>query len=484
MNEKEFLELLENSSLEEMDQKNIQFLLEYFQKKHPSLMASRSYLFSGAAGTGKTFLAVKLLEALNQEVIYLASTDIGLTNGKKCFSFEDLLSQIKNDVPQIIFLDDLYYLFNRIDEIEIEAKDKRGFLSILDLTKKNPLTVLIATINEMMDLDERMLDRIEVKIDVGLPSEAHKQKFLEKQFPDHFPDKLCQYLAINSIGYNYRDLPELVRMAYRLGGGKVSPASLQEALKKYTPTQLHGFKVENGLKINFKQIIGKEEAVRASQRLIKFYRNEEISKKLGLKRENLFLFHGPAGTGKTFLAKALAGEIGFPLINIKARDIYHGRINQVVELAKRYRNCIIFIDEAEKLFGNSRHDSDHHIIGEFNSAIEGGYGQEVKAIFILAMNELSRFGEALQDRFIAVEFELPSYEERAFFYENKVKETGVAVDCDYLAKITDNRSFREMEKAWNELMFSYMENPQEIDKEVIDSVLKEFNQPEKNSIFG
>ena len=459
----ELQNLLTSSSLEELDKKKVLFFIESFRNKLHSQMLSRSYIFYGSPGTGKTFLAEKLLEVLDLEMIYCASSELPF--GKRYFSFKEIALELKHGASQIIYIDDLNYLFKRDDNCNILPEDARDFLTILDTIQKDSSKYFLATINDLSDLDERMLDRIGVKIDVDLPSVQQKQNFFAARFQDSLPPELNKYLSLNSLGYNYRDLMELVRIAYCLGQGKISKNSLQDALHQYLPANLQGFNIENGLGFNLNDIIGKEEQVKISRRLVKLYQKPELRQKMGFNRANLLIFYGPPGTGKTFFVKALAGEMGFPIINAKSANLSHGRVHRVINLAMRYNNCIIFIDEAEKLFGNQPQAEDENFIGELNAALDGVGNKKIQSVIILAVNDLTRFGAALQDRFIPVEFGLPSHPERQTFYEHKLQGTGLTFNLDHLAKITKGMSFREMERAWNELMFDYLDNPQEIDCE-------------------
>ena len=277
----------------------------------------------------------------------------------------------------------------------------------------------------------------------------------------------------------------MLKLAYRIGKGNLDVEDIRTALKVYKPTQLYGYRVENGITLKLKDIIGKKEPLSHVKRIVQIYRNEGLSKKLGLRRANLLLFHGPPGTGKTFMAKALAGEIGFPLITISGGNVLGNpfqQIHSIGNMAKRYRNCVIFIDEAEKIFGNERFGSDNPLIGEFNRALESVDGKGVRAIFILAVNDLSRFGEAFRDRFVFMPFNLPSYEERYAFCSEKALRGGIEIDIEYLARISEGISYREMERIWGDLLYHYLENKDKITAGIISSIVKPAIATE--TIFG
>jgi len=463
-NMKIFRNILNNSSLRDIDKKNIEYIIEYFQGKHNPKLASRSFLFYGDPGLGKTHLAVQLLKTINKETLYMGCETFKEKNWTKYEDFNTLIKDADNNKKQIIFLDDLSYLLER-DDGEIITIDQRSIMQILNLVKKNPYKLLIATLNDFTCLDSRMVDRIEVKIMFDLPSNENKKRYLRTVFREHLKESDIKYISKNTIGYNYRDLPEMIKLAYRLGYNNINKNSLKKAIQLYRPTELYNFNIVNGIDINFSDIIGKEKAVTVLKKVATAYKNSELSEKLGLRRSNLLLFHGPPGSGKSFTASALAGEIGFPLIRIHARHIYEcgpfNAVETITNMARRFQNCVIFIDEAEKLLGNGRFEEDSPVLGEFHQCLDSGYGKEIQSILILAINDLSRFGNTLRDRFVHVPFSLPSFEERCTFFKYKIQQIRfnikIELPCVYLARITENMSYRDMDRYWNELMFHYLE---------------------------
>jgi len=461
---KEFKGVLKNSSFSELDKKNIEFTLEYFQGKHDPEISSRSFLLYGDTGIGKTYLTEKLLQAINTPILYMSCNDFSFSQGIRYSGFKEFLSKAKQEGRQILFFDDLGYLLSR-DQMIFHPDNTKIFMEILELVKKNPDKLLIATMNTMKALDERMMDRIEVKIRVEIPTNQNKLTFLDSCFHDHLTRAMRAFISKNSIGYNYRDVPEVIKLAYRLGENRVTMSSLKQALRIYQPTQLYGYKVENAVDVNLKDVIGKSKAITVMKRLIQVYKNDVLCDQLKLRRGNLLMFYGLPGTGKSFMARALAGEIGFPLINIEGRTLQRGdalrSIGMITDMAKRYRNCIIFIDEAEKLFGNPRFGADNPILGELHRCIDGVDGEDIQSIFIFAINDLSRFGQTLLDRFVLVEFVLPAFEDRMTFFAEKIALVRPYVSMETtsreLALHTENMSYRDLDRFWNDLMFSYIE---------------------------
>jgi AAA+ superfamily predicted ATPase len=163
-------------------------------------------------------------------------------------------------------------------------------------------------------------------------------------------------------------------------------------------------------------------------------------------------------------------------------------IKRITDLAKRYKNCVLFVDEAEKMFGNLRCGEDNMVLGELQKCLEGGDGKEIRSVVILAVNDLDRFGEGIKDRFNIIKFDLPSYEERLEFCKSKAEQAKEhlkqEIDYNYLARKTKDMSFREIDRFWNDLMFYYLENKNEINNETIAYLIKASGNEETDSMFG
>ncbi len=485
----EFNKILDEMSLSHHDKTNIKYLIGYFNNEKDKELASRSYLFQGEPGVGKSFLADKIVSLIKKEILYLGFSKPDIQGLKYFEDMEQLLLAIDNNKEQIIYLDDLNYIFNKENFGEISSEDKRSFLKILNTVKNQANKIFITTLNDLNELDERMIDRVEVKIQFDIPNADSKKTFLTQKFKKYLSPKKIEVLATNSIGYNYRDLPELIKLAYRFDN-KLSANTLKEAVKTYKPTQLMGFEVLTP-NIDLSSVIGNKNAINAIKRIKMSFKNKSLSKALNLNRNNLLLFHGTEGTGKSYMAQALAGELEYPLINVRGGDLMtnnpFSNIDRIVGLSKRYKQCVIFIDEIDKLIGSTGFQ-DNFLIGELQRQIEGAGKEKVEAIFILAMNNPSRFGSSFRSRFREIEFKTPEYEDRLQFCELKKqvvkKEMKLEVDEKVAATHTKGMSFRELENYWNELAFRHLEG-ERIDEQMLRKIGQELsNKTIVEGMFG
>src|SRR5437899_1547380 len=107
-------------------------------------------------------------------------------------------------------------------------------------------------------------------------------------------------------------------------------------------------------KITFRDVAGVEEAKDEVQELVEFLRDPKKFQKLGGRIPKGVLLVGPLGTGKTLLARAIAGEADVPFFSISGSDFVEmfvgvgaSRVRDMFEQGKKSAPCIIFIDEID-----------------------------------------------------------------------------------------------------------------------------------------
>ncbi|MDE1170809.1 MAG: ATP-dependent zinc metalloprotease FtsH [Verrucomicrobium sp.] len=113
-------------------------------------------------------------------------------------------------------------------------------------------------------------------------------------------------------------------------------------------------------RIMFKDVAGVEEAKEEVQEIVEFLKDPKRFQKLGGRIPKGVLMVGPPGTGKTMLAKAIAGEADVPFFSISGSDFVEmfvgvgaSRVRDMFEQGKKHAPCIIFIDEIDAV-GRSR----------------------------------------------------------------------------------------------------------------------------------
>ncbi len=165
------------------------------------------------------------------------------------------------------------------------------------------------------------------------------------------------------------------------GGSKGGPMSFGRSKAK-----LLG---EDQVKVTFEDVAGVEEAKHEVAELVEFLRDPGRFQKLGGKMPCGVLLVGSPGTGKTLLAKAVAGEARVPFFTISGSDFVEmfvgvgaSRVRDMFEQAKRRAPCIIFIDEIDAV-GRHRgaglgggHDEREQTLNQLLVEMDGFEGKE------------------------------------------------------------------------------------------------------------
>ena len=155
---------------------------------------------------------------------------------------------------------------------------------------------------------------------------------------------------------------------------------------------------EDQVKINFGDVAGCDEAKEEVAELVEFLRDPGKFQKLGGKIPQGVLMVGSPGTGKTLLAKAIAGEAKVPFFTISGSDFVEmfvgvgaSRVRDMFEQAKKHAPCIIFIDEIDAV-GRHRgagvgggHDEREQTLNQLLVEMDGFEGNE-GVIVIAATN--------------------------------------------------------------------------------------------------
>jgi cell division protease FtsH len=155
---------------------------------------------------------------------------------------------------------------------------------------------------------------------------------------------------------------------------------------------------EDQVKVNFEDVAGCEEAKDEVSELVDFLRNPSKFQRLGGHIPKGILMVGSPGTGKTLLARAIAGEAKVPFFSISGSDFVEmfvgvgaSRVRDMFETAKKHAPCIIFIDEIDAV-GRHRgaglgggHDEREQTLNQLLVEMDGFEGNE-GIILIAATN--------------------------------------------------------------------------------------------------
>ncbi len=243
------------------------------------------------------------------------------------------------------------------------------------------------------------------------------------------------------------------------GGGRGGPMAFGKSKAK-----LLG---EDQIKTTFADVAGVDEAKEELQELVEFLRDPEKFQRLGGRIPRGVLMVGQPGTGKTLLAKAIAGEAKVPFFSISGSDFVEmfvgvgaSRVRDMFEQAKKQAPCIIFIDEIDAV-GRHRgaglgggHDEREQTLNQLLVEMDG-FDVNDGVIVIAATNRPDVLDPALLrpgrfDRRVVVS--LPDIRGREQILKVHMRKVPVAdkVDPSVIARGTPGFSGADLENLVNE----------------------------------
>ena len=253
-------------------------------------------------------------------------------------------------------------------------------------------------------------------------------------------------------------------------------------------------------KITFKDVAGVDEEKEELQEIVEFLKAPKKFTDMGARIPKGVLLVGQPGTGKTLLAKAVAGEAGVPFFIISGSDFVEmfvgvgaSRVRDLFEQAKRNAPCIIFIDEIDAV-GRQRgaglgggHDEREQTLNQLLVEMDGFSANE-GVIVLAATNRPDILDKALLrpgrfDRQIVVSAPDVKAREEILEVHSRQKKLGEDVDLKVIAKNTAGFSGADLENVMNEAsLLAARRNKQEINmQDVEDAMIKVTMGPEKRS---
>lgn len=373
-------------------------------------------------------------------------------------SYSDLISNLNN---------------NNVESIILSSEESTAVVKIKN--DKNEKLVQIPDINAFMLSIEDRIEAEEFKFSQETPSVTLK---------------LLDYITPISIVILF--ILFWVFMLQTMNGGKGAMSFTKNRARLNNPDDKN--------KITFKDVAGLPEEREELEEIVEFLKYPKKFTEMGARIPKGVLLVGQPGTGKTLLAKAVAGEAGVPFYTISGSDfveMYVGvgasRVRDLFETAKSKAPCIVFIDEIDAV-GRQRgaglgggHDEREQTLNQLLVEMDG-FGTNTGVIVLAATNRPDILDRALLrpgrfDRQIVVAApDVKAREEILALYAKKKKIAG-EIDLGVLARNTAGFTGADLENMMNEAaLLAARKNEQAITMEDMENAMvKVLMGPEKKS---
>jgi transitional endoplasmic reticulum ATPase len=466
--------------------------------RHPEIFeklgieAPKGVLLFGPPGTGKTLLAKAVANESNSHFISISGPEImSKFYGESEARLREIFKEAKEKSPSIIFIDEIDSIAPKREEVtgEVERRVVSQLLSLMDGLEGRGKVIVIAATNRPNALDPalRRPGRFDREIEIKVPDKRGRLEILQihaRNMPldtDVDQDKiagvthgfvgadleyLCKEAAMKCLR---RLLPEL-----NLEDEKVPPETLEKlvinmndfdyATREITPSAMREVYVEPP-DVKWEDIGGLDNVKRELQEAVEWpLKYPALYKELRHNIPKGILLHGPSGTGKTLLAKAVATESEANFISVKGPELLskwvgesEKGIREIFRKARQASPCVVFFDEIDSIAPvrgmEGVHASTERMMSQLLTEMDGI--QEMQGVVIIAAtNRVDIIDNALLrpgrfDKIVLVSNPDRNTRERILEIHIKGKPISKDIDLGRIADLTDGFSGADMSAVAN-----------------------------------
>lgn len=445
----------------------------------------------GPPGTGKTLIVRAVAHETDAYFINISGPEImGKFYGESEGRIRKLFEEAQAHAPSIIFIDEIDAIAPKREDMggekQVEKRVVAQLLSLMDGLESRGKVIVIGATNIPNSIDPalRRPGRFDREISISIPDKKGRLEILHihtRGIPLSIDVEL-EKLAEITHGFVGADLEALAREAAMTALRKILPQidfemaeipyellmslevsmdNFTDAMREVEPSAIREVFVEVP-DVKWEDVGGLEEIKNALMETVEWpLKYADLFKKADTKPPKGIILHGKPGTGKTYLAKALASESGVNFISVKGPQIlsrYIGEsekgVRELFRMAKQASPCILFLDEIDSLTPRRSEDSSgsgviERVIGQFLTEMDGI--EDLKGVIVLAAtNRIDLIDPALlrSGRFDLI-FELPlpdsSTREKIFGIHARNKPVDKKVNLNKLALKTEGLTGSDIE---------------------------------------
>ncbi|MDQ5842157.1 MAG: CDC48 family AAA ATPase [Thermoproteota archaeon] len=358
--------------------------------RHPEIFeklgieAPKGVLLFGPPGTGKTLLAKAVASESNSHFISISGPEImSKFYGESEARLREILKEAREKAPTIIFIDEIDSIAPKREEVmgEVERRVVSQMLSLMDGLEGRGKVIVIAATNRQNALDPalRRPGRFDREIEIKVPDKNGRLEILQIHSRNMPLDTDVDQKKIAAVTHGFvgADLEYLCKEAamkclrrllpdLNLEDEKLPPETLDkliitqndfnQAIKDVMPSAMREVFLESP-DVKWEDIGGLEGVKRELQEAVEWpLRYPDLYAKIGHTVPKGILLHGPSGTGKTMLAKAVATESEANFISVKGPELLskwvgesERGIREIFRRARQAAPCVVFFDEIDSI---------------------------------------------------------------------------------------------------------------------------------------
>jgi transitional endoplasmic reticulum ATPase len=467
--------------------------------RHPELFerlgveAPKGVLLHGPPGTGKTLLARAVASETAANFVPLSGPEVmSKFYGQSEENLREIFKGAEENAPSIIFIDEIDSIAPKRDEVsgEVERRVVAQLLSLMDGLAARGKVVVIGATNRVNALDPalRRPGRFDREIEIGIPDRDGRLQILQihtRGMP-LAKDVPLEGLAGMTHGYVGADLAALCKEAALRSLRRVIPdidleaavismevlaklivtrEDFESAFREMGPSTLREVLLERP-NVRWADIGGMAVAKQALQEAVEWpLKHGAVFRAAGARPPKGVLLHGPPGTGKTMLAKAVATESEANFISVKGPEFLskwvgesERAVRETFRKARQAAPCVIFFDEIDAIAPVRGMSADaqvsERVISQLLTEMDGL--EELHGVtLVAATNRLDIVDPALLrpgrfDRLIEVGLPDQATRRAILGIHTKGKPLAKGIDLDALAKDTDGLTGADLAAVCNE----------------------------------
>jgi len=395
--------------------------------RHPEIFeklgieAPKGVLLYGPPGTGKTLLAKAVANESNAHFISISGPEImSKFYGESEARLREIFKEAREKAPSIVFVDEIDSIAPKREEVtgEVERRVVSQMLSLMDGLEARGKVIVISATNRPNAIDPalRRPGRFDREIEIKVPDKKGRSDILNihtRNMPLHDDVDIKQVSSV-SHGYVGADLEYLCKEAamkclrrllpeINLDDEKIPPETLdklivngedfKKALIEVTPSGMREVFIENP-DVKWEEVGGLTEIKQELQEAVEWpMKYPTLYDKLGHKMPRGILLHGPSGTGKTLLAKAVATESEANFVSVRGPELLskwvgesERGIREIFRRARQSSPCVVFFDEIDSIApvrgGGAETQVTERVVSQLLTELDGM--QDMHGVVVLA----------------------------------------------------------------------------------------------------